>query len=69
MECAFGDLGEDPGHRVLPVFGFLFGHGQDVGAVLGELAAEEEVHEVDLADDVDQVQELAKDEFHGVPLK
>ena len=69
VECAFCNLGEYPGHGVLSVFGFLFGHGQNVGAVLRELAAQEEVHEVDLTDDVDQVQELAKDEFHGVVLK
>ncbi len=29
---------------------------QNISAVFGELAAEEEVHEVDLSDDVDQVE-------------
>jgi hypothetical protein len=48
VEGALGHFGEDPGHRVLPILRGFFGHGQDVSSVLGELAAEEEVHEVDL---------------------
>ena len=42
---------------------------QNIGAVFRELAAEEEVHEVDLSDDVDQVEELAEEELHRVELQ
>jgi hypothetical protein len=42
---------------------------QNIGAVFGELAAEEEVHKVDLSDDVDQVEELAEEELHRVELE
>ncbi len=42
---------------------------QNIGAVFGELAAEEEVHEVDLSDDVDEVEKLAEEEFHCVELE
>ena len=69
VEGALRHLGEDSGHRIFSLFRGLFGHGEDVGAVLGELAAEEEVHEVDLTDDVDQVEELAQEELHGVELR
>lgn len=68
MEGAFCDFGKDSCHRILTIFRFLFGHGQNIGAVFGELAAEEEVHEVDLSDDVDQVEELAEEELHRVEL-
>ena len=69
VESAFRDLGEDPRHRVLSVFRLLLGHGEHVCAVLRELAPEEEIHEVNLTDDVDQVQELAQEELHRVELK
>ncbi len=42
---------------------------QNIGAVFGELAAEEEVHEVDLSDDVDEIEKLAEEEFHCVELE
>ena len=42
---------------------------QNISAVFRELAAEEEVHEVDLPDDVDQVEELAEEELHRVELE
>ncbi len=62
VEGALGDLGEDGSHWVPPVFWGEFGHGKDLGPVLCELAAQEEVHEVDLAHDVDKVQKLTQEE-------
>ena len=66
MEGTLGHLGEDLGHRVNPV---LHDHdGQDLGAICGKLTTKESVHQVHLADDVDQVQELTKDELVDVKV-
>ncbi len=65
MEDALGDLGEDGVHRVLPVLRGEFSYGEYVGPVLGELPSQEEVHEVDLAHNVDEVQQLAQEESGG----
>ncbi len=62
MEGALGHLGEDLRHRVVPLLRRQLRLRQDPGAVLGELAAEEEVHKVDLADNVDEVQQLTQEE-------
>ncbi len=50
------------GHGVGAVLGFQFRHGDDVAAVRGELAAQKQVQEVDLTDDVDEVEHLAQEE-------
>ena len=60
MEGTLGHLGENAGHGVGAVLGLLAGVLQDVGAVGGELVVQEEVNEVDLADDVDEIEH-----FHG----
>ena len=43
-----GYLGEDLWHRVDSVLEWLLADGPDLGAVGGELTAEEHVHQVDL---------------------
>jgi hypothetical protein len=66
VEGTLGHLGEDLGHGVRPFFGFHFGVGQNVKAVVPELVAKEEVGEVDLAQDVGKVKGLAQEEPEGV---
>ena len=48
VEGALGHLGEDAVHGIVPRLDGRLGHAQHVRAVLGELAAEEQVHQVDL---------------------
>ena len=55
-------LGEDPWHGVGPEVGVSLGHADDIPAVGGELPAQEQVHEVDLAQHVHKVQQLAEEE-------
>lgn len=66
MEGTLGHLGEHPGHRVGPVLRLHLRVGQDITSVGHELAAEEEVGEVDLSNDVDKVEDLAEEELEGV---
>ena len=40
----------------------------DLTAIGRELATQEEVHEKDLADDVDKIEDLAEVELDGVPV-
>ena len=58
-----------PGHGVIPVLLLSFRHGDDVCSVRGELSAQEEVHEEDLANHVDKVEHLAKVELVSVELE
>ena len=53
-------------HGVAPLFGVEVGLLDDLQSVGGEHPAEEEVDEEDLADDVDEVEDLAEDEAHEV---
>ena len=62
VEHALGHFGEDQVHRVAPVFRVHLRDGRHHGAVLGEHAAQEPVHQVQLEAQVDQRQKLA----HGV---
>ena len=48
VEGALGHLGEDAVHGVVPRLDGGLGRGEHVGAVLGEHATEEQVHQVDL---------------------
>jgi len=66
VEGALGHLGEDAVHGIVPRLDGRLGHAQHVRAVLGELAAEEQVHQVDLEEDVDEIENLAKDELVNV---
>ena len=59
VEGALGHLGEDGVHGVGAALGLSLGEVDDVHAVGLELVAEEEVDEEDLADHVDEVQDLA----------
>ena len=56
------------GHGVRTIFGFQFGHADDISPVGGELSAEEEIDEINLSDDVDKVQHLADEESDGVKV-
>ena len=53
-------------HGVAPLFGVEVGLLDDLQSVGGEHPSEEEVDEEDLADDVDEVEDLAEDEAHEV---
>ena len=59
---------EDGRHRIIPGFLRLFSHGEDIAAVRCELSAEEKVHEVDLTNNIDEVQELTEEESEGVAV-
>ena len=58
----YTNLGEDPGHGVSPLVGLSLGHPHHVTAVGGELTAQEQIHEVDLPQHVQKVQQLAEEE-------
>ena len=66
VEPALGHLGEHPVHGVLAGVQVHLALGEHVAAELGELVAEEEVGQVDLADHVDEVENLAEDELQEV---
>lgn len=68
MERAFCYFWKHSRHRVFPFFGLHLGEPDHVAAVRGELSVEEEVHEVDLPDDVDKVEHFADEETVGVVL-
>ena len=68
MEGAFGDFGEDPGHRIVSLLLLQLSHGENVSPIGGELSAEEKVHEENLADNIDKVEDLAEVELVGVEL-
>ena len=55
-------LRENSGHRVGPVFGLHFRVGDNVQTVVPEFVSEEEIGEVELADDDDKVEDLAGEE-------
>ena len=57
-----------PGHGVISVFLLSFCHGDDVCSISGELSAQEEVHEEDLANHVDKIEKIAQNEDAGVPF-
>ena len=66
VEPALGHLGEHPVHGVLAGVQVHLALGEHVAAELGELVAEKEVGQVDLADHVDEVENLAEDELQEV---
>lgn len=61
-EGAFGDPGEDARHGVNSVLGVHVGEVDDLSAIGHEGAVQEEVGEVDVADDHHQAQRLAQEE-------
>lgn len=65
-EGAFGDPGEDARHGVNSVFGVHVGKIDDLGAIGHEGAIQEEVGEVNVADDHHQTERLAQEEPAGV---
>ena len=66
VERALGYLGKYLGHGVRSIFRLHLWVGHHVPAVVPELVAQEEVCEVDLAQDVGKVEELAEEEPEGV---
>lgn len=66
VEDALGDAGEHVHHGVHPLLLVLVRERHDAQAVAEELAVEEVVHHVELADDVDQAQRLAEEVADGV---
>lgn len=66
VERALGDFGKDSSHRIFAFLWLQLRHGQHVGAVRREFSAEKEIHEVNLSDDVDKVENLAQEELVGV---
>merc|ERR1719295_2256528 len=65
---ALGDLWENTSHGVGPLVIFHFGHGQNFAAICSELAAKEEVHEVDLEENIGEVEELTGKEAEGIEV-
>lgn len=68
MEGAFGDLWEDTRHWVATHLWLQFGESQHVTAVRWEFAIQEVIHEIDLADDVDEVQGFADEKPERVEI-
>ena len=66
MESALGDLGEYLFHYISPVCPLHVG--QQLRAVVIEIAVEKTVHEENLTDDVDQVEELTEDELGSIEI-
>ena len=66
VERTLGYLGKYLGHGIRPIFGLHLWVSHHVPAVVPELVAQEEVGEVDLAQDVGEVEELAEEEPEGV---
>ena len=63
MESTLGHFGEDPLHDIQPFP--LPQVGQNFRAVISEIVIEKSIHEENLADYVDQVEELTEDELGG----
>ena len=61
MERALGHLGKDLRHGVDPIVGFEFRNFENISSVSQELSSEEFVNKEDLADDVDEGEELAEE--------
>ena len=61
-------FGEDLGHGVHPLLHIPVGYSQHLGAIGGELSSKESIHQVHLSDNVNQIQELAKDEFVDIQI-
>ena len=66
VEGALGDLGKHSAHWIDAILDLGFGNVEHVQAVGGELAVEEEVQKPDLEEHVDNVEELAEDEFESI---
>ena len=43
-------------------------HGKDIATIRCELSSEEKVHEVDLTNNIDEVEELTEEESEGVAV-
>lgn len=68
VECAFGNFGENFGHRVFPLIRIFFSKGQDFAPIGCEFVAKKHVHEKNLSDDVDKVEEFAEKEPEGIKI-
>lgn len=69
VERAHGYLGKDAIHRVGAVLAVVQTELQRLHAVRAELAVEKVVQEPQLADDVDQVEQLAREKAHRVRVQ
>lgn len=68
VEGTLGHLGKDPGHRIDALVRLHFGELEHIAAVGAELPIQEEVHEVDLTDDIHKVEGFAHEEAEGVEV-
>ena len=59
---------EDGRHRIIPVFLRLLRHGQYIAPIRCELSTEEKVHEVDLTNNINEVEEFTEEESEGVAV-
>ena len=59
---------KDGRHWVIPILLWLFRHGQDIATIRCELSTEEEVHKVDLANNINEVEEFTEEESEGVAV-
>jgi len=62
VECALSNLRKHLGHGIDTFLRFHLREFDDIGAVRGKLAIQEEVYEKDLADHVDEIQQFAQEE-------
>ena len=55
-------------HWIGAVLGFFFRHRQDATSVSRKFATEEQVHEINLTNDVDKVHDFAQEETAGIKV-
>lgn len=68
VEGTLGNFGEDLGHRIHSFIGILLSEGEDLTPIGRELIAQEHVHEENLPDHIDKVEELTEEEAEGVKV-
>ena len=66
VDGTFSDFGENLSDLFLQIISRCTAH--DVEAIVEKTSTEEKIHEIHLAEDVDQVQELTEDEFGDVEV-
>ena len=65
---AFRHLGEDFAHGIGPVLDGQLADLQHIGAIFQKLSTQKEIHEPNLENDVDQIQNFAQDKLVDVRL-
>jgi len=68
VERALGHLGEHLGHGINTVLHLHVGNAENIPSIRGELSTKEGVHEVHLANNVDEVEDLTEDKLVNVDV-